>query len=282
MVASPLRYPGGKAKLYEFFVEFITRNDLLGTHYCEPYAGGAGLAIKLLSHGFVSRISLNDLDNSIFSFWKSALFDTDQFCALIESTPITMAEWRKQQVIWREADASDQLALGFSTYFLNRTNRSGIIEGAGPIGGIKQAGKWKLDARLNKTRQIENIRLLSRLRDKIEISNLDAVEFIQGKIKRKNHLLYLDPPYFVKGSKLYKNFYQPEDHKVISNLLRRHRNNKWIVSYDNVPEIQSLYSDFANIEYTLGYSAGTRAVGKEIIFSSDELIMPGGILQGAA
>ena len=99
MVASPLRYPGGKAKLYEFFVEFITRNDLLGTHYCEPYAGGAGLAIKLLSHGFVSRISLNDLDNSIFSFWKSALFDTDQFCALIESTPITMAEWRKQQVI---------------------------------------------------------------------------------------------------------------------------------------------------------------------------------------
>ena len=282
MVTSPLRYPGGKAKLYEFFVEFITQNGLLGTHYCEPYAGGGGLAIKLLSHGFVSHISLNDLDYSIYAFWQSALFDTDKFCALIESTPITIAEWRRQQHIWRKADASDQLALGFSTYFLNRTNRSGIIEGAGPIGGIEQTGKWKLDARLNKKRQIENIQLLSRLRDNIEVSNLDAVEFIQGKIKQDNHLLYLDPPYFVKGSKLYKNFYQPDDHEVISKLLRGHRKKKWIVSYDNVPEIQALYADFADVEYTLGYSAGTRAVGKEIIFASDTLIIPSGILKSAA
>src|SRR6185437_15201907 len=158
MITSPLRYPGGKAKLFPYFVELIRENRLFGVEYCEPYAGGAGLAIQLLIHGFVDHVSINDIDQSIYAFWVSAFYDTERFCRLIERTPIDIEQWHRQQEIWEASDFDNKLKLGFSAYFLNRTNRSGIIEGAGPIGGYAQKGNWKLDVRLVKEKQIENIR----------------------------------------------------------------------------------------------------------------------------
>jgi DNA adenine methylase len=212
MIISPLRYPGGKAKLFPFFSELIRMNGLFRAEYCEPYAGGAGLAIRLLTNGFVDRVSINDVDESIYAFWMSALFNTDNFCRLIEKTSIDIEQWYRQQEIWSNGDVDNALALGFSAYFLNRTNRSGIIEGAGPIGGYSQRSKWKLDVRLVKHKQIENLKALSRYAKQISVSNCDAFEFIQATMDRENAFVYLDPPYFVKGQKLYKNFYQPADH----------------------------------------------------------------------
>ena len=274
MINSPLRYPGGKAKLYPFFVELIKKNSLFDAEYCEPYAGGAGLAIRLLTSGFVEKISINDIDDSIYSFWLSVLYNTDKFCALINKTPITIEEWYRQKEIWEECDLEDTLSLGFSAYFLNRTNRSGIIEGAGPIGGYTQSGKWKIDARIVKSKQIENIKSLSKYSKQIEVSNLDALEFFHSALKKKNSFVYLDPPYFVKGRKLYKNFYQPEDHIQIALELKRKRNFKWVVSYDDVPEIRKAYSSFSPITYNLNYSAGNKSVGTEVIFVSDAIISP--------
>lgn len=274
IINSPLRYPGGKAKLYPFFVELIKENRLYGSEYCEPYAGGAGLAIQLLTLGFVDRVSINDIDRSIYAFWKSALFDTERFCQLIEKTPITIEEWRNQKEVWLGEDTNDCLKLGFSTYFLNRTNRSGIIEGAGPIGGYDQAGTWKIDARLTKDAQIQNIKWLSKFSKQIEVQNIDAFDFFRAKAKRKNSLVYLDPPYFVKGQKLYKNFYEPKDHLKIARALKSKRNFNWIVSYDDVPQIRDAYSSFNPVRYHLNYSAGDKGVGTEVIFLSDALILP--------
>jgi DNA adenine methylase len=274
MIISPLRYPGGKAKLFPFFAELIRENKLFGSVYCEPYAGGAGLAIKLLTTGFVERVSINDIDQSVYAFWISALFNTEKFCRLLERTPVNIDQWHRQREIWEKADFDNALALGFSAYFLNRTNRSGIIEGAGPIGGYDQKSKWKIDARLVKQKQIENIKALSRHASQIDVTNLDALEYLQRKITKQNSLLYLDPPYFVKGRKLYKNFYEPKDHIEIANLLKRHRKTKWVVSYDDVPEIRSAYSTFFPISYLLNYSAGEKSVGAEVIFLSDTLIRP--------
>jgi DNA adenine methylase len=157
VISSPLRYPGGKAKLFPFFSELIFKNGIRGVEYFEPYAGGAGLAIKLLTNGLVSRVHLNDLDVAIYAFWKSIIETPDQFCDLILKTPVTVAEWYTQKGVFSRGDASSALSLGFSAYFLNRTNRSGIIEGAGPIGGYDQLGAWKIDVRLAKQAQITNI-----------------------------------------------------------------------------------------------------------------------------
>lgn len=274
MIASPLRYPGGKAKLFPYFAELIRTNRLFGAEYCEPYAGGAGLAIKLLTNGFVDRVSINDIDQSIYAFWVSMLFDTDRFCRLIEKTPVNIEQWHRQQEIWEASDFDNKLRLGFSAYFLNRTNRSGIIEGAGPIGGFGQKGNWKIDVRLVKDKQIENIKALSRYANQITVSNLDALDFAGKTVGHGNSLVYLDPPYFVKGHKLYKNFYNPADHLEIASELKRKRKANWIVSYDDVPEIRKAYSTFSPITYLLKYSAGEKSIGSEVIFLSDALQPP--------
>ena len=274
MVASPLRYPGGKAKLYPYFVELIKLNKLMGAEYCEPYAGGAGLAIRLLTNGFVDRIAINDIDSSIYAFWASVVFETKRFCALISKTPVTIDEWYRQREIWEDGDLGNSLALGFATYFLNRTNRSGIIEGAGPIGGYAQEGEWKLGVRLVKAKQIENIMALSKFAGQISVSNLDALKFFEKSAKKERSLIYLDPPYFVKGRKLYKNFYEQDDHQRIARELTKRRKIKWVVSYDDVPEIRKAYRAFTAQTYSLNYSAGEKSVGSEVIFVSDALVRP--------
>jgi DNA adenine methylase len=242
--------------------------------YCEPYAGGAGLAIRLLTNGFVERVSINDIDRSIYAFWISALYKTDAFCALVEDTPITIDEWHQQRDVWIKGDMRNKLRLGFAAFFLNRTNRSGIIDGAGPIGGYSQVGKWKIDARLVKDRQIANLIELSAYRNQIEVSNLDALEYFRDKAADPKTFTYLDPPYYVKGQKLYKNFYQHDDHIRIADELRRCRTARWVVSYDDVPAIRSAYKAFSPLTYFLNYSAGEKAIGTEVMYSSDTVIFP--------
>lgn len=227
----------------------------------------------LLANGFVQKIALNDLDIAIYAFWWSILNETDKFCNAIDGAPVCIEEWHRQKHIWQN-EREDLFTLGFATYFLNRTNRSGIIDGAGPIGGYSQAGNWKIDVRFNKKAQIENIEMISTYKDRIALSNADALDFIQEKIHNPNSFLYLDPPYYVKGRKLYKNFYEHENHLEISNTLRKLRNKKWILSYDDVNEIRELYTEFQPYSYDLNYSAGKKGVGKEVIFVSDSIKLP--------
>ena len=274
MIVSPLRYPGGKAKLFPFFADLIATNELYGAEYCEPYAGGAGLAIRLLTEGFVDKISLNDIDGSICAFWRSAIYRSAEFCELLEATPITIEEWHRQREIWRSTDRIDDLEFGFATYFLNRTNRSGIIDGAGPIGGYEQRSEWNLSARLVKAKQISNIKALSKFANQIEITCLDALDFTAGKMRSKGTFIYLDPPYYVKGQKLYKNFYHPEDHAQIARKLRSWSRGRWVVSYDDVSAIRDLYDGFTLLDYSLNYSAGRVSLGNEVLFLSNALSAP--------
>jgi len=280
---SPLRYPGGKVKLFPIFSRLIGENELYNRVYAEPYAGGAGLALKLLNHGFVQQIELNDADPAIAAFWRSVIRRPNEFCRLIEGTDISVLEWRRQREIYNEGLSVGELSLGFAAYFLNRTSRSGIIEGSGPIGGYSQESQWKIDARFNRKRQIEQIQTLSQHRDRIQISCEDAKDFLKYRLKDLSKLIYLDPPYYVKGSKLYKNFYCHDDHVDISNLLRSSREGCWILSYDAAPEIVEIYRDFSPTFYSLNYSAGSYGQGTEVIYSSDSIRLPDfGALASAA
>lgn len=183
-------------------------------------------------------------------------------------------EWRQKKNIYKNMDDSDLFALGFATFYLNRTNRSGIIDGAGPIGGFSQDNEWKIDARFPRQRLISSIRKIAAFACQINISNLDAYDFISNKIKSEKNFLYLDPPYFVKGSKLYKNSYKECDHVLISQLMAKNRERPWIISYDNVDPIRTAYSDFVPFAYSLNYSAGIKSIGSEVMFFSDYLQPP--------
>ena len=271
---TPLRYPGGKRRLSNFMKLVFAENSLFDGHYVEPYAGGAGLALSLLFSEFASQIHINDLDKSVYCFWRSVLFETEALCNLIESTEVTINEWHNQKAVQENLDSATCLKIGFSTFFLNRTNRSGILKG-GVIGGKKQDGPYKLDARFNKTTLSERIRKIARFRSRISLYNLDAADLLNEVVPSLplKTLVYLDPPYYVKGQGLYRNFYNHEDHEEIAELLNKLKR-RWIVTYDHSPEICQMYSKFRQRSYKLSYSAAERYKGSEVMFFSDDLRVP--------
>ncbi|MEW6980552.1 DNA adenine methylase [Bacillus pumilus] len=270
---SPLRYPGGKVKIYNFVKRIILQNNC--KCYIEPFAGGAGVAFKLLLNKDVNRIIINDYDRSIFAFWHSVLYETEALIDLIWDTPINMENWHIQKEIQKNKEKSTLLELGFSTLFLNRTNRSGIIK-AGVIGGQKQNGRYKMDCRFPKEKIAKKIEEISKYRNKIRLSNMDALDFIDQEIlKTKNSFTFFDPPYFLKGPSLYTNFYTVEDHIELSNKIQTTlRNRKWIVTYDSSSSIKDMYNKLSSIEFNLNYSAQLKRQGKEYMFFSKKVLVP--------
>ena len=232
---SPLRYPGGKAKVADFVQCLIKENALLDGTYVEPYVGGGSVALSLLFNEYVSDIHINDKDISIYAFWYSALNNVDALCKMIKDTPLNVETWFNDQT-----------------------------------------GNYKIDARFNKEDLIKRIQRIADYADRIHLTNEDAVSLVQ-RLKNElpyNTLFYLDPPYYVKGKGLYLNYYNDTDHQNIANTISEIANCKWIVSYDNVPFITSLYSKYRQQCFELNYSASNSGKGKEIMVFCDGIVIP--------
>lgn len=268
--STPLRYPGGKAKFAPFVKDLMVQNNLSGD-YLEPYAGGAGVALDLLFNNYCQNIHINDLDPAVFNFWKSVTNETDSFLKLITDTEVTIEEWFKQKAILADQKNHSTLEHGFAAFFLNRTNRSGILKG-GVIGGKNQDGNYKLDARYHKENLSNRIKKIGDFKERINVYNLDALKLLKqvDSLLPKDSLIYLDPPYYVKGQGLYRNFYIHEDHVKIRNALDE-VNSKWIVSYDNCPEIKEIYTGYRQEDYELNYSAYYKTKGSEVMIYCESL-----------
>lgn len=272
---SPLRYPGGKTSMLKLMSGILRENNLKFATYAEPFAGGCGLALGLLFGGHVAEIHINDVDPAIWSFWHSVLNNTDELIELISSAEISIEEWRTQRDTFLASDISNPAQLGFSAFFLNRTNRSGIIKGAGVIGGLEQKGTYKIDCRFNKVDLIKRIRRISKYRRRIHLTQLDALDFISrmDQVLPKKSLLCIDPPYFNKGSSLYTSFYVPEDHELLCKAILN-LSKPWVVTYDNVPEINALYDSLPRFGFDVNYSVQTKRVATELLVASQGLLMP--------
>jgi len=274
MFDSPLRYPGGKGRLAQYVIDLIEMNGLTGGHYAEAYAGGAGIAISLLYLEYASHVHLNDIDRAVYSFWRSVLDQPDEMARLVRDTPLTLEERLRQKAVYRDPDAAT-FELGFATFYLNRTNRSGIIHG-GVIGGNEQAGTYRIDARFNRVELARRIEKVASYAPRISLHNKDAVDFIADDLPAipGKALVYLDPPYYANGSRLYRNTYKHDDHAKIAGLVGSIPH-PWIVSYDNAEPIRTLYSGFRQQTFGLGYSANTRYEGTEVMVFSKALKAPG-------
>lgn len=270
--ASPLRYPGGKWRIAAFFERVIRLNGLTCTQYVEPYAGGASLALSLLFRERVSEIHLNDLDPAIHAFWHSVLTRNRDFIQLLEETPVTPDEWSKQKAVYTKDSRAGKFALGFATFFLNRTNHSGILNG-GMIGGRKQGGQWKIDARFNRSELRTRIERIGSFRNRIHLSCEDAIEFLRSRRFKSTSLIYLDPPYYRTGRRLYLNAYKPGNHAALSEYILGLKSH-WIVSYDDVPEIQELYKNVRSRRIHLLHTARSARNGDEVLFFSPGLRIP--------
>lgn len=273
---SPLRYPGGKGKLFQFVKDLIVHNGLDGGSYSEPYAGGASIALGLLIEDYVSEIYINDYDKSIYSFWYAVLRETDEFIQRVWDTPVNMKQWKKQKSIQENKDDYDYLDLGFSTFFLNRTNRSGVIN-AGVIGGNDQTGNYKIDARYNKEELVRRINTIANHAKSIKIYRQDALKFITQTVPKKKSkgLVFLDPPYYVQGKRLYTSFYDHDDHVKVAEAIKKSPLKHWIVTYDNVKEINEIYDLKNKAVYNLRYSVShTSPSGSEVLFYSKNVKLP--------
>lgn len=273
--ATPLRYPGGKQRISPFIVEVLQANRLIGGHYVEPYAGGAGVAIELLLNGHVNHIHLNDSCFPLYAFWVSVITTPEELCRRIRSATLNVEEWKRQRSILRSPEGHDLLDVGFSLFYLNRCNRSGILSG-GIIGGLAQSGKWKMDARFSRNGLIQRIEAISSKRDRITLRNLDAEQFIQEYIAGLpgNTLVYCDPPYFEKSGKLYLDSYNKGDHARIAQIIQTELHHKWLVSYDNAEEIRSHYQNRRSFVYNLQYNAAEVYKGTELFVFSDDVVIP--------
>lgn len=272
---SPLRYPGGKKNFVPFFLNVFEKSNLNIKAYYEFYAGGAGAALQLLLNGHVNTIHLNDADYHIYSFWYSILNQTEEFLKKIADIDITIDEWKKQRAIYENYNKEGIFNIGFSTFFLNRTNRSGILVKAGPIGGKMQNGNYKIDVRFNKKNLSTLIEKIATNREKIFIYNSDAIALMKKQkhqLKQKSSFLFLDPPYFEKGKDLYLNFYHLQNHIDLKLFLEKNKTGNWILSYDNCRAIFRLYRSFPKRLFQINYSLQDKKKAKEIVIFSDSLL----------
>lgn len=266
---SPLRYPGGKNCIFPFVSSLISENGLVGCKYIEPYAGGAGLALRLLYEEYAESIVINDLDPLVYAFWAICVSQSERLIEWIEKTPVTVDTWRECRDVVRQKSSFDSFDLAVSFFFLNRTNVSGVLSG-GVIGGLQQTGKYKIDARFNKAELIRRIEKIARFSNRIEITNIDGVKLIERFSRYENKtFLYLDPPYYEKGANLYMNAYTDSDHEFLSQYVRR-LSTPWLLSYDNNAYIANLYYPFEKRSYKLQHSTSNK-IGDEVLVFSDKV-----------
>jgi DNA adenine methylase len=273
---TPLRYPGGKARFAPFIASLMDANGLSGGHYLEPYAGGAGVALELLFHGDASHVHINDADSAVFDFWTATTRQPDEILRLLADTPVTINQWLHWRAVLRGEISVGQAERGFATLFMNRTNRSGVLKG-GVIGGLEQAGAYKLDARLKKDVLAKRIEMIALHASSISVYNEDAYDLLKRShaFLPTNSLVYLDPPYYVKGQGLYRNFYGHDDHVQIAELLQSPAfKAPWVVSYDNVEQIRQMYRMSQSLAYGLNYTAQVRYIGSEVMFFRPDLSVP--------
>lgn len=265
MFFSPLRYPGGKGKLEPFMELLIKQTGHFGGTYVEPFAGGAGIALELLENEIVNEIVINDLDKGIYSFWRAILTETNRFIDDIRNVELTVNEWNRQRQVIDDCRRYSY-ELGFATFYMNRTNRSGIIKG-GVIGGVEQAGTWKMNARFNREGLIERITKIAEKKRRIHLYNKDVSSFVLNYLPRyqQNAFVYFDPPYFEKGKQLYLNFFSYNDHVRIERMINNHVNCDWVITYDDVQEIADIYQNHILRRIDLNYSAAVKRKASEII-----------------
>ena len=271
---TPLRYPGGKRKLAPFLKDLFRHNNLCDGTYVEPYAGGAAVALTLLLEGYAWEVVINDIDPHIHAFWWAVLNRTEELVRRIQETPVTIEEWHRQKLVLSKDSQQEPIDVGFATFFLNRTNRSGILHG-GVIGGKNQDGPFKIEARFNKTDLINRIELIAKYRGRIKLYNLDALDLIEriGPTLPMKTLLYFDPPYYHKAEQLYRSFYTPKDHERVASVIKS-LPFPWVVTYDDVPEVRKLYQGEEIEEFSICYSAHLDRPRKSEVMFYRHLILP--------
>lgn len=267
---SPLRYPGGKGRIAPFVAQLLEAQPRRPSIYVEPFAGGAGVALRLLHDEYVDEVVLNDLDAGIAAFWRSVFDQPIELIELLRSCSPSLDEWHRQRTLYVEKAAGD-LELGFATLFLNRTNRSGILT-ARPIGGLEQTGKWSLAARWNPEQLEDRIRRSARYSTRVTICEDDGIAVTTRYLRDSETFVYADPPYIARADGLYLDTLGPDDHQRLAATLRGA--DRWLLTYDTHPEVLHLYQGLRFAVFGIKHTAAIQHIGSEYAVFPDSLVVP--------
>lgn len=269
---SPFRYPGGKAAIQAFLESEICQLVGETRHYVEPFAGGAGAALGLLSAGIVQKIHLNDLDIRIYSSWRAMLEETERFVDRLQNVCVDLETWKWAQTVMREADRYS-FDLGFATFFINRTSRAGILSGSGPIGGYLQEGTWRMDARFYRETLIDRVKYVGDHASQIDLDCSPALQFLRTKsnlLPDNSTYYFIDPPYVRAGARLYLNAMSNKDHVELASFIGGSHLLNWSVTYDDHPDVRELYQNHRIRKLIVAYSLGKpRREGEVLITASN-------------
>lgn len=271
--ASPFRYPGGKGFLTPFLASELThRFQTTKPHFAEPYCGGAGAALNLLVEEKVDFLHLNDADIRIFSAWYAIVNETNRFIDAIFENTATIKNWERFLRILHDTSHTEyNFDVGFAAFFINRTSRSGVLLGSGPIGGYNQDGKWKIDARYYKDALANRVERIGKYRSSIEVSRMDGLEFCKS-LRSRNVLdrtfLFIDPPYVKAGSRLYHDGMNSSKHNSLAAWLVAGNAPHWLLTYDDHPIVRENYAAMQDFRLDVRYSLARRRMEGELLYMS--------------
>jgi DNA adenine methylase len=258
------RYPGGKSKLKNQIVARLNemRNGSRQIEFREPFFGGGSIgSIFLEKNPNLKKIWINDFDLGIASIWTTIINNPAMLKSKVqEFVPSISAfdDFKTELLTTPLLLTSEEIAeFGFKKLAIHQISYSGLgTKSGGPLGGRDQKSQYKIDCRWSPKYICKKIDLLHERFSKISFirqkscTNLDFSELIQDE--RTQGLIYLDPPYFIKGNDLYQHGFSVKDHERLANSLKE-TGHRWLLSYDDCPEIRDLYS-WANIQEIDGVS----------------------------
>jgi DNA adenine methylase len=258
-----LRFPGGKANLLTSLRPYLDR--LVNGHdsFHDVFVGSGAVLLDVARRHPDLRLHANDADAGLMTFWRIVSSKAVMpFCERVMNTRPTLKLYR-EMLASRPRRPED---IAFRYYFLNRTSFSGLWRG-GPIGGLTQRSRWKVDVEWRAEKSVNDIleahRLLS---GRLELACLAGVEYVAGHVRQP---MYCDPPYFERGDWLYAHKMTLADHLRLSQLLHSARH--WLLTYDDSPAVRRLYSwaclHVIPARYQLDMARRRRASAQELVIT---------------
>ena len=263
-MSSFFRYPGGKAKLCGRILHHLSRlmDDSI-TQYRELFFGGGSVGIKYVQKKECPKqIWLNDKDVGIACLWTSVIRYPDSLKKLVLAYKPTVDSFYqlKNDLLNTTSvpDTEEEVAqVGFNKLALHQITYSGLgLKSGGPLGGVAQLSKYKVDCRWSPAYICKKINTVHKVFSNKEVIHEACTSYDFEKIitdTSMKALLYLDPPYFVKGSQLYHESFTHQDHTRLCENLKNTQH-KWLLSYDACEEIKEMYSWATIEEVEVNYS----------------------------
>jgi DNA adenine methylase len=238
-IKSPLRYPGGKSKALS---QIIPHVPLGVAEYREPFVGGGSVFIEVrkIFGSRIDRYWINDLNHDLFCFWKYARDDIERLVEQVSEIKCKYADGKALFTYFTNKDLKlTEFDRAVRFFVLNRITFSGTVDS----GGYSQQA---FERRFTDS-SIDRLQLLSPSLAAVQITNEDYERSLLQA--GQEVFIFLDPPYFsAKKSRLYGvrgALHTSFDHERFANKMRQ-CSHRWLITYDDSPEIRRLF-DFAEI-----------------------------------